>query len=123
MTRRCAFGRGDCRDDAGHGRLGIWCAAHAEVLHRAAVEIKLRSRDSYTIHGTKPHATKPPSVPVCRIDGCAKTASPHSTDGRGCYAHRGTAPGTTEPPATCSAEGCDRTATRRGRCRDHPTSA
>lgn len=118
----CKFGRGECRSEAGYGRLGIWCEPHADLLNRAAVEMRMRSRDSYTIYGTVPHAPKPASAPVCRVDGCTKAASPHSTDGRGCYSHRGTAPGTTEPPATCAAEGCERVATRRGRCRDHPTS-
>lgn len=67
------------------------------------------------------------SAPRCRIDGCESAASATSADGRGCYKHRNTTAGQTEPPVPCSWPGCTNApikgkASAHGRCKYHPVT-
>lgn len=113
----CLSGGDPCPNPRADSRR--FCESCCVALDR--VKAAMGKRDPIRKAGAAPKSRPP----VCRIVNCVKPVHEASTDGRSCWGHRTTLPGTTEIENGCTEPGCTRAArsTANRRCRAHSAVA
>ena len=112
MAETCRSGDRNprCAEPCAEGKK--FCLGHQAVLDSVKANMRKKDKPQSIRKADTAPAPEADTAPArCRIVNCTKPTHDASTDGRSCWYHRITAPGSTVIENICSTKDCHRTAT------------